>query len=511
MKHTAIIRLRHKSLKLSGRWCLLLASFVLLSAAAVIPVLGWCALVGLVPYFIFLRIRPNAIILGSWLLGFMYLSVIFSWFLETRPTNWTTLQNGVARPTQFILWLLVALALSLAFLALGWLLQRIKKQSVDTMIISLVVLWPIMELVRGAIFSVLSYGPGGSIGALWNFGNLALSVMGTPLAFASRLVGFFGLSAVVVAVNVAIYWLLSRRHRLLASGLLGTVVCVSLVGYRWPQRRLPVTATLVHAAPNTTAVDVNHLYFGHPADLMILPEDSQFNPSQGAAAVDAALKPAGTLVTSTTGEDHPAFNQSILYSPRRGIYSQQAKTFLIPTGEYIPYIISGYFTWLRQTSWITQFNETRQIRRGPVAERAFRTTAGYKIGALSCSGILVPPFYQRLSHQGAVILINTASLRFLSGAGLFRSQAQAMAKFDAIANAKYFVQASRGDESFVLDANGHKILSVSGNTRAVASQLSLQSTPTFYSRFGELFLIVLTISAVGYLAAKRLAVIDKAK
>ena len=126
------------------------------------------------------------------------------------------------------------------------------------------------------------------------------------------------------------------------------------------------------------------------------------------------LDNTGGIITSINGSDKEGGNSSndlVVYSPDGDIVARHEKQFLIPVGEYMPYIIA---TLLRVTgqSQALEINESTQtIKRGEHKEPTVNV-GGRSIGALACSAAIAPELYRSMVAQGAEVL--TLSLIHIS-------------------------------------------------------------------------------------------------
>src|SRR5690606_31808727 len=106
----------------------------------------------------------------------------------------------------------MAVILSLGMLPLLWTLfvfRRSKERGSTSTMWLLSCAWVVSEWLRSVAFSLFLYGNGASIGDFWNFGSLGLALIDTPLGYASRVAGMYGLSLLCVSIALALYILLT--------------------------------------------------------------------------------------------------------------------------------------------------------------------------------------------------------------------------------------------------------------------------------------------------------------
>lgn len=107
--------------------------------------------------------------------------------------------------------------------------------------------------------------------------------------------------------------------------------------------------------------------------------------------------------------------------------------------------------------------------------------------------------------QGAEVLTNSASLGTFTYAPLYHAQTRQMARFNAIANVRPYIQASTGAYSYAIDSNG-KFLYRTTKTGLNHQFLTIQSnkTQTIFSKFGE-WVVFVSLILVGTLLVRAYA------
>lgn len=467
----------------------------------VVPLLArwtnWLCLVALVPLVYFCqhatKLSPKTITRAIYWPGLVYGLATYAWILQTSPSSWTALQGNLTLLIKALVWLAAALTVSVHFWLLGRFVAHFRKQPV-LLLWSLPVIWALAELARVYSFAVAGYGPGGSLSPNWNLGLAGLGAMATPLAYASRLVGLYGMSMVVVGVNTALFLLAAKHARRVAALMLASVVALAGFGYLLYQPTGPAqTVAALHLEAKGT------LEKGWPADtaktdeagplkdaqLVVLPEYSLFFKDPNHAAFSRQqLRPDATIITSVASTEQPSRNILTMYRPDKGVVSQQSKTFLIAGGEYMPYLFSGFFSAINQSYLTRSFNDSQQVRRGALAEQPVQL-GNTRVGSLVCSGVLALNEYRRLTDNGAQVLTNSASLSLLAGASLYHEQESYLTRFHAVSNARPFVQASRSGESYIMNSNGHYLATARGENKLLRATVQTSAKKTVYSQVGE--------------------------
>ena len=275
----------------------------------------------------------------------------------------------------------------------------------------------------------------------WNFGY---SWYGSkvPIYHWAEVIGFSGLSAATLLVNLPLYY--AWRNRKQASGLklLATVVFAFLllnVGGIWLKHRLPspdarLTALLVQGNIGNSEKLAAELGNGYPKTILqtyIDLTDKALTSTK--ATVDFALWPE-TAFPVFLGDDFTFKNYPVLLSEYlksrqlaliTGAYSvdrpsrmitnslfvldqngeivppHYSKTILLAFGEYIP----GEDLFPQIRDWLPA---TGQFARG-AGPTALLKLKGYAMGAQICYESLFPKFSRSLAELGAQFIVNATN------------------------------------------------------------------------------------------------------
>lgn len=487
---------------------------------------GWLSLVGLVSFFLLLqRLQQKQYVakeqfLTIWLIGLASFLIVLSWCLQTAPEKWAFISGWQANLALILVYLVFALIFSLQYVLFGLLWLKLKPNLYKkTIFLILPALWVVSEAARSLIFSLISFGPGGSIGINWNFGVLGIAASVTPLGYLARIVGMFGLSFVVVIINLCVLWVAQKRYKLPLLILLSIVVATTLSWLAWRpstnQDQLKVGfVQLPQSFDGFTSGDgyyqpiLDTAKGSSPVDVLVLPEYSEFfnDDSRTSIAQSTAHKlvlPDGVLVTSISGaEANNHDNRLVIYNTDGQVLTSQDKTFLIPIGEYLPYAIIGVFKLSGQNQLLHLHQETRIIAQGHEQEKALVSRV-VQLGSLACSGAIAPELYRNLALGGAQLLTNSASLGIFTGAPLYHAQSRQFARFLAVANARPYVQAAAGAYSYIIDSDGqYRVKTQDFKTGYGYAEVGLVSSRTVYTLLGE-WTVAASLVIVGIFAGLR--------
>ncbi len=401
--------------------------------------------------------------------------------LQVSAGNWTmNLSSWLAVWAPRLSLLLICLFCALSFWLIGWLLQHINNSW--HRIASLVFLWPLAELLRSYLFAIMAYAPHGSLSPNFNWGALAVPAAGTDLVYASTLVGFFGLSAVVVAVNLGLWIFLQSAvgwvwHRfrpavknestplgpvsrvyilklgmvLLATSGLLTLGGRSLFRHRFPAKTNDLKIVVVPLNEDQALNDWPESDWPPVGtDLLVTPEYSELMSNPRYKEILSRLSENGVAITTIRAGRSPGGTNQLVFLNRQGeVVERQDKTFLIPTGETLPYSLQISFRALHKSHTSQSFRYIQQVTAGKQPERPY-DTGKFKVGALACSGVSALSEYSRLTKEGADVLVNSASLSFLQPDSFYHVYAGNMARFQAVSNSRPLAQASRSGQSYVI-------------------------------------------------------------
>jgi len=477
-------------------------SGALLAAAFPALDLGPLALIALVPLLLVVETaRPRRAAALGYLAGLTFFGLHLLWIAQFL--SWT---GGVA----WLAWGALSAIQAAAFAAFFALVPATRPLGAWRLLV-LPAAWAVLELLR-------AYHPIG--GFPW--GLLALSQHDAGLLLPlARVVGGFGLAAVIVAVNLAVaFWLralwaggqeLSSVRRperwaplvglpLLVAGLLGARLVV-------PQAPAPsgppLDVVVVQAGlrgghglaqgQTTEEVFANHvrrtetlaLTPGAPPDLVVWGEgaadaDPLSNPDrQAAVARAAAAAEAPILLGATTrlDQDHLA-TEGLLYTPEGQLADRYQKRRLVPFGEFVP-----FGSVLGRLIPATREGVPYDKVPGQLLEPLL--VDGIGAGPLICWESAYPADARQLTRDGSeVLLIMTNNASFGTGAG--PRQHLAAGQLRAVETGRTIVQAAVTGISAVIDPAG-RTSSETGlyQDTVIRVQAAPRTGQTLYVRYGR--------------------------
>lgn len=409
---------------------------------------------------------------GSLLVGYLCVCFSFLMIVGIAVTLYTLYAqyfwNRYTRTKQPTAWFLVQAFFTLA--AVGWLVSMLS--------------------------AVLWIGRDGSLDTVLPFSSLTPLLMYTPVRFLARVVGFHGLSALVVVLVVV--WLAPklRKYAIYTTGLVIALTVLAWVSYR--QADGPAVKTVIVAEELEQKVPT----IKTDAQVVVFPEYGLDSLRYEDISRRVAANKSIYFVGSQRMPGQRATQNVLTFgNAAEGIFDIRPKSRLIPGGEYLPYGAEGALRLLRQHNTLQQFRLSEAVQKGPYNNQPLLISHDVALGSAVCASIIAPQDYRDFAQNGATIFTNSASLS-LFNSSLFLWQHQGMARFMATANARPFAQSSNGAPAFALDHNGMLQAKIQPlRTAEVTLQANKKRTP--YTQLGEwpvyVGLVVLIVRFVSYL------------
>jgi apolipoprotein N-acyltransferase len=473
-----------------------LASGGLLAAAFPPLDLGQLALVALVPLLLAVEgARPRTAAGLGYVAGLTFFGLHLLWIAQFL--SWTG-------PVAWLAWGALS-GVEAAFVAAFFALAAATRPLGAWRLAVLPACWAVLEMVRA--YHPLGGFPWGLLATSQHDAGLAL-----PLA---RVVGGFGLAAVLVAVNLAAAlwlralatgaggprrWLALAGLPLLVAGLLGARLAVPAA----PAPDGPaLDVVMVQAGlrggrglaqgQSTEAVFANHvrrtetlaLTPGPPPDLVVWGEgaadaDPLTDPArQAAVARAAAAARAPVLLGATTVLDatHRA-TEALLFTPQGRLADRYQKRRLVPFGEFVPFG-SVFGRLIPATREGVPYDKVPGRRLEPLP------IDGVRVGPLICWESAYPGDARQLARDGAgLLLILTNNASFGTGAG--PRQHLAAGQLRAVESGRTIVQAAVTGPSAVIEPSGATRLETGlYQDTVVRAQVVARDAETPYVRYGR--------------------------
>jgi apolipoprotein N-acyltransferase len=476
------------------RWGGRLAALVLgapLALAFPRPGLWWLALLGLVPALLLAMAAPDGrdAALRTWLSG----------------TGFFLAVNAFLVPKVGPFMVPLAMLLAVLWLPLGWLAWHLLggRPTLGRLAAALLLLpsaFVAGEAVRA--WEALG-GPWGLLGASqWN---------APPLLAVAALGGVWGLSFLLVVVNVAVAAALGPGVPPAARAV-ATLAAVGLplaaLGF-WALRPAPPAAGTVRVAfvqpgavgpvePRFRASEA--LSRALPPvprpDLVVWGEssvgrDPSANPADVArlaAVAEAAGGPVLANVDAQRGEGGGIYKSALLVGPA-GPLGSYDKMRLVPFGEYVP---------LRPLlGWVAGLTDAAEVDRHRGSRLAVLPAADLAVGPLVCFESAFPDLARNLAAAGAdLVVVQTADTTFQRSWG--PDQHASLSAVRAVEAGRPVVQAALSGTSAAFDARGRRLAWAPTSWQGAAVvELPLSRERTPYVRAGDWLPVACVLALAG--------------
>ena len=486
-----------------GRWGGRLGALLLgapLALAFPRPGWWWLALVGLAPLLLAAMAAPSGreAALRAWLGGTgFFLAVDAFLFPEVGP-------------------FMVPLAMLLAalWLPVGWLAWALLGGGGSTRL-GPGRLAAALALVPSAFVAGEALRSWDGLGGPW--GLLGASQWNAPeLLSVAALGGVWGLSFLLVAVNVAVAAALGRgvpgSTRVLAAAAAAALPLAAL-GF-WALRPPPPpagTATVAFVQPGVVgpvearfraSERLSRTLPASPRPDLVAWGESSLGRDPAAdpgdlARLEAVARDTGAPVLANVDAqragDGGIYKSALLVGPA-GVLGSYDKLRLVPFGEYVP---------LRPLlGWVTRFTDAAPVDRHRGAHLAVLSAGGLRIGPLICFESAFPDLARNLAASGAeVVVVQTADTTFQGSWGL--DQHASLSAVRAVESGRPVLQAALSGTSAAFDARGRRQAWAPGGWRGAAVvELPLSAERTPYVRTGDVVPLACWVAlAVGAVAA----------
>ncbi len=363
--------------------------------------------------------------------------------------------------------------------------QNIQSLSNRLVVVLGLPLFALMDFLVSWITAIIWIGPQGSVDNVLPLSSPTVFLINTPFAFASRIVGFYGLAG--------FFWLTiflmqnnhRRKYALVSISLLSTLSLLGYVVYRTPNGS-PVQATIISEELDQHIEPIKD----SSSNLVVFPEYAldDINSQNLSKRISSTQKTdAVYFVGSAQVNDYrPTGHLNVLRfgNSKEGITSSQDKSRLIPGGEDLAYTIRVMLRATNQKNTLDYFSYAKMVNKGSAPLTPLKIDHSTVLGSAVCSSIIAPKDYQIFALKGATLFTNSASLTIFKGSRVFSWQQQSLARFMAIANSRYFLQSANASKAYALDNNGRQIAEIRGITATEVVAVNNQ-TKTLFTYIGE--------------------------
>ncbi|OGW28100.1 MAG: apolipoprotein N-acyltransferase [Nitrospirae bacterium GWC2_57_13] len=494
-----------------------LATGLLLAAAFPSFDISWIAWIALLPLLRVLRgLTMRQALLHGFIAGLTFFAATVHWV-----TNSVHFYGGVPLLPASLITLLLCAYLALYPALFGVAVIQLRRNYPSLLFLTAPAVWTALELARTYVFSGFPW-------ALLGYSQYAF----LPLIQLADITGVYGISFLIVLVNVALEeFLFSRRnyaglvaaclavaatlaygYNRLAVPLTGESIRISLVqgnieqDRKWDPRyqsdviavygRLTKAALVQRPALVIWPETATPFYFGGGGDHGALTKDLRMFVKQG----DTPL-----LFGSPTYEIKPAraieLRNSAFFLDREGTpVAVYHKIHLVPFGEYVPLKRLLFFV-DKLVEAVGDFRTGKEYTIMQVDARSNMGMGPVDISTVICYEIIFPDLVRRFVDRGTTVMTTITNDAWF-GRTAAPYQHFSMAVFRAVENRVPVARAANTGISGFIDARGRILARSDIFTEAVLTQTLIPGRDrTFYTRYGDIFSYVCLVIALLSLAA----------
>lgn len=467
------------------------------------------------------------------LMGFVASIGVVFWYWSMLPLDWVGIGSPAMQRVAIAYAWLLSSTVGTVFGGLLAVLYRWLKRGNWFDLLLFPALGTSLSFIRSWAASIFLFGSGGIIGPHWTLGSngyaLASASVILPLA---ALGGVYILGFVAFLANGLIYKILlsikARANWLLYvqifTGVALVIVIFSSTYYRFLDQELysikvavanTYRSSFAQVSP-TEAVDklgkalklLRQVQTDkYEPDVIILPEDARVLSSLKVLGVEPVIDDLVgdrevLIVDSSRVVDTRFFAPTLelqFLNTRSGKLTTSDKLFLMPHGEYFPYITEALLKVIGQKSWTDNFEGLREVSKTKELNVAdFRNT---RVGAVACLEAMSPTINRELVNLGSGFIVNIASHALFNGSPVLYHQIFNMSKVRAIENNRYYIHAGNYVPSFVIDNKG-RLLQESGweHDSMLYQEVKVIHRDSIHNMFGRqllaLTLLLIIISAI---------------
>ncbi len=385
--------------------------------------------------------------------------------------------------------------------------------------------WVVLEYLRGWILS----------GAPWAL--LAHSQWtNLPVIQIADLTGVYGVSYFVMVVNWILFkalqflfpWEKSQKKLLTALCVLLATACLGVVGYgllslrtwdRFYRGASPKAGLRVSVIQGNIPQDqkwnakIKGIIFEkyrrltfmsaiERSDLIVWPETSFPGFLEDESVLSAELRRVvrqsrtevlvGAPTLGNLEEGLRFYNSAVLYGPDGEEKKRYDKIHLVPFGEFVPF--EPLFGMIRSFVSIGHFSAGKTFTLFTTETRYQKNNIRARFAVLICYEDIFPGLVRRFCLNGADFLVNMTNDAWFGDTTAPYQHAQASV-FRAVENRVPVVRATNTGFSCFISAEGRILARVEDNGKEIfvtghkSSDLILRKTKTFYTQFGDVFVL----------------------
>lgn len=481
---------------ISSHTLLSLIASIASALGILIAPLWWCTPLGLALFIFILWEQTHTTaqsILYGCIFGFCTAGAGLLSLWEISPPENTALSTTLAIG---FLWLIPTLALGALSVVFAYIVFTSRKNLFAPCIALCAFI--LHEYARMWAWMLVTYGKGASTEP-----HLSITALGYALADNSYLLqvaafgGLFALTVLLAVLAIALaciprstYSQTARIQTASALFVVGIVLILPLL-HAEPKKQVSGTRMVAVFSTNVSATStvfnsealIKKIVSAPAPDIILLPEgktlETVFSQSEQKTFLPSWFETGDVLTirsTESLENNTTRYNTIVYESSRTGLLAKQHKIFLMPEGEYVPYLSKPFLSWFKDSK-IKSIPEQKTITHGNALVAV--PFAGAVFGTLLCSEVFSPFLYHQLAtNHGATVLVNLADPQWFQGSHLLFNKTVQIAKVHAVQNRSYFIAAQNSAPSFVINPQGQLLAQTAwGETDILFFSLPIETSP----------------------------------
>jgi apolipoprotein N-acyltransferase len=417
----------------------------------------------------------------AWGVWYIKSLMVVAWFWSAYPIQWLPFQSEIIQlPVIALYWLSAAFWLSAAGVVFGgavwYVRQYVRNRTV--VILTLTLMFVVAEQVGALVFSLATLGPGISPNIYFGFGQFGMILATLPgLVALSWWGGVYGLTLLLVAGTLFVVWgqwqTIVWRICLVVVLLYGASTVTHLF-WSYPSAPAQIAvidtefdAMLLAASDGATIkqavlADAVKAARGLAVSHIILPEDSRFlqtlsgvgTTKQGTASFQF-LFPGAPVVLIDSGRLEVTAERSVMrattFDTGLGKLLEYDKQYLVPQGEFIPYLYAGLLRLIGFGATIDALESSYTYYPG----RTNQVTDSVLPPILFCFESVNPlGVSQAIQNDDVPFIAHPISHAWFNHPQLLQNQLTTLLRIQAVWNQVPIVSAANRGESAVYYPNG---------------------------------------------------------
>lgn len=410
-----------------------------------------------------------------WWIWFIKSLLVAIWVWRVYPIDWIGFELGwIELPMIGFYWSTVSASMAVGGIGLYIAVQiYLRYLPAQFLIIIFPVLWLFAELVGSLAFAVFLYGPGGSIGTTFSMGYVGYLLGEHALLIQlTQIYGVYGLTMVCVAVAVLGLWLYQNKYKKVLYVAGGFLLLISNLPASEQLNDLDTVkiAVVDTVLPNTIEVsqikaihqEIITAASLHSPDYVLFPEDARvFDQSLASSSLRALLsfQYAGTdtifIDSGRVGTTNGAVLQAAIFNANTNELYQSQKRYLVPQGEYMPYVYSWLLSIFGGAESSQALQERLAYRVGPDTSQTHFDSSIPAV--LFCFEVVDPRGVARaIGEREADVpfVAHILSHAWIHHSEIFTHQLETMLQVQAIWNDTYIVSAANHAVGYTVTPQG---------------------------------------------------------